>query len=158
MVGFEGVVEVIEDEEDVSARESTKGKWAELAKLVGAKERVEEIAADLVEHYETRTSVLEGKAMVVTMSREICMELYAKIVALRPEWHDDDDNLGFVKVVMDAGITPQRRGESDVAYQKRIEPLIEPIRYHGRTKAARKRLAPRSGASARRMPTDGRSR
>ena len=65
------VEEVIEDEEDVSARESTKGKWAELAKLVGAKERVEEIAADLVEHYETRTSVLEGKAMVVAMSRDI---------------------------------------------------------------------------------------
>ncbi len=71
------------------------------------------------------------------------MELYAKIVALRPEWHSDDDNLGFVKVVMDAGIPPQRRGESDDAYQKRIEPLIEPIRYHGRTKAARKRLAER---------------
>ena len=52
---------MIEDEEDVSARESTKGKWAELAKLVGAKERVEEIAGDLVERYEPRTSVLEGK-------------------------------------------------------------------------------------------------
>jgi type I restriction enzyme R subunit len=57
----QNVEEVIEDEEDISARESTKGKWAELAKLVGAKERVEEIAADLVAHYETRTSVLEGK-------------------------------------------------------------------------------------------------
>ena len=64
------VEEVIEDEEDVSARESTKGKWAELAKLVGAKKRVEEIAADLVEHYETRTSVLEDRATVVAMSRE----------------------------------------------------------------------------------------
>ena len=52
---------MIEDEVDVSARESAKGRWAELAKLAGAKERVEEIAVDLVEHYETRTSVLEGK-------------------------------------------------------------------------------------------------
>ena len=69
------VEELIADEEDVSARESTKGKWAELAKLaklaklVGAKERVEEIAADLVEHYETRTSVLEGKGTFTTVTR-----------------------------------------------------------------------------------------
>jgi type I restriction enzyme R subunit len=80
------VEEVIEDEEDVSARESTKGKWAELAKLVGAKERVQEIAADLVEHYETRTSVLEGKAMIVAMSRDICVSLFDEIIKLRPEW------------------------------------------------------------------------
>lgn len=78
--------EEIEDEEDGSARESTKGKWAELAKLVGSKERVEEIAADLVEHYETRTSVLEGKAMIVAMSRDICVSLFDEIIKLRPEW------------------------------------------------------------------------
>ena len=77
---------MIEDEEDISARESAKGKWAELAKLVGAKERVEEIAADLVEHYETRTSVLEGKAMILAMSRDICVSLFDEIIKLRPEW------------------------------------------------------------------------
>ena len=80
------VEEVIEDEEDISAKESAKSKWAELAKLVGAKERVEEIARDLVDHYETRTSVLEGKAMVVAMSRDICVSLFNEIIKLRPEW------------------------------------------------------------------------
>jgi type I restriction enzyme R subunit len=80
------VEEVIEDEEDVAARENTKGKWAQLAKLVGAKERVEEIARDLVDHYETRTSVLEGKAMVVAMSRDICVRLFDEIIKLRPDW------------------------------------------------------------------------
>lgn len=80
------VEEVIEDEEDVSARESTKSKWAALATLVGAKERVNEIAADLVEHFETRTSVLEGKGMIVAMSREICVHLFQEIIQLRPEW------------------------------------------------------------------------
>jgi len=114
-----------------------------LEALVGAPERIDRVAAFIVEHWEKRRSAMEGKAMVVTMSREICMDLYARIVKLRPDWHADDDNLGFVKVVMDAGIPPQRRGESAEAYQKRIEPLIEPIRYHGRTKAARKALAAR---------------
>ena len=122
------VEEVIEDEEDVSARESTKGKWAELAKLVGAKERVEEIAADLVEHYETRTSVLEGKAMVVAMSRDICVSLFDEIIKLRPEWagtkltkdgkdigwnHED----GAIRIVM-TGTASDRPGLQDHVYSK----------------------------------------
>lgn len=134
---------------DAAAKASATGEDLDesmrvpLEALVGAPERIERAAAFIVEHWEKRRAVMEGKAMVVTMSREICVDLYNKIVAFRPEWHADDDNLGFVKVVMDSGIPPQRRGESDVAYQKRIEPLIESIRYHGRTKAARKRLADR---------------
>ena len=122
------VEEVIEDEEDVSARESTKGKWAELAKLVGAKERVEEIAADLVEHYETRTSVLEGKAMIVAMSRDICVSLFDEIIKLRPEWagtkltkegkdigwnHED----GAIRIVM-TGTASDRPGLQDHVYSK----------------------------------------
>jgi type I restriction enzyme, R subunit len=140
---------VAEAELDAAANASETGEDLDesvrvpLEALVGAPERIEREAEFITEHWEKRRAAMEGKAMVVTMSREICMELYAKIVALRPEWHSDDDNLGFVKVVMDAGIPLQRRGESDDAYQKRIEPLIEPIRYHGRTKAARKRLAER---------------
>jgi type I restriction enzyme R subunit len=148
LVNEEGAA-VAEAELDAAVKASATGEDLDelvrvpLEALVGAPERIERMAAFIAEHWEKRREAMEGKAMVVTMSRDICMELYAKIVALRPEWHADDDNLGFIKVVMDAGIPPQRRGESDVAYQKRIEPLIEPIRYHGRTKAARKRLAER---------------
>ena len=80
------VEEVIEDEEDLATREKTKGKWAELAKLVGAQPRLAEVAEDLVDHYETRTDVLEGKAMFVAMSRDICVSLFEEIIALRPEW------------------------------------------------------------------------
>ena len=80
------VEEVLEDEEDVSAREETKSRWAELTKLVGAKERLEEVAADIVKHFETRTATLEGKAMIVCMSRDICASLFEKIIALKPEW------------------------------------------------------------------------
>ncbi|MBN1490480.1 MAG: type I restriction endonuclease subunit R [Phycisphaerae bacterium] len=114
-----------------------------LEALVGAPERVERLAAFIVEHWEKRRAAMEGKAMVVTMSREICMSLYDKIVALRPEWHSDDDQTGIIKVVMTEGLPPIRKGESNDVYQKRIEPLIEPMSRHGRTKVARKRLAER---------------
>ena len=80
------VDEVIEDEEDLALREKTKSRWAELAKLVGAQPRLKEVAEDLVQHYELRTTTLEGKAMVVCMSREICVSLFDQIIALRPGW------------------------------------------------------------------------
>ena len=115
----------------------------EVEALVGAPERIKRVAAFIVEHWEKRREAMEGKAMVVTMSREICMDLYDGIVDLRPEWHSDDDNLGLVKVVMNGGLPLQRKNETAVDYQKRIEPLIDPIRRHGRTKAARKALAAR---------------
>jgi type I restriction enzyme R subunit len=82
----EDVEEVIEDEEDIAARENTKSKWAELAKLVGAKPRLEQVACDLVAHFETRTSSLEGKGMIVAMSRAICVDLFNEIIKLRPDW------------------------------------------------------------------------
>ncbi|HEX8372183.1 MAG TPA: type I restriction endonuclease subunit R [Chthoniobacterales bacterium] len=129
------VEDVIEDEEDVSARESTKSKWAELAKLVGAKERVEEIAADLVEHYETRTRVLEGKAMIVAMSRDICVSLFAEIIKLRPDWagsklnsngqaagwnHED----GTIRIVMTGNAT-DKAALQDHVYSKGQKKRLE---------------------------------
>lgn len=94
------VEEVVEDEEDVSAREKTKGEWSRLEKLVGSEPRLKLIAEDLVTHFEARNETTDGKAMVVTMSREICVHLYNEIVALRPEWHDDDPEKGAIKIIM----------------------------------------------------------
>jgi type I restriction enzyme R subunit len=94
------VEEVIEDEEDVSTREKTKSQWAALEKLVGAEPRVQEIAEDLIKHFEERTATLEGKGMIVCMSREICVHLYNAIVALRPAWSDMDIDKGAIKIVM----------------------------------------------------------
>ena len=96
----EEVEEVIEDEEDVAKREHAKGQWAALEKLVGAEPRLEEIAEDLVNHFEARVSVVEGKAMIVCMSRDICARMYNAIVALRPDWHSEDVEQGAIKVVM----------------------------------------------------------
>lgn len=94
------VDDILEDEEDAASRESAKGKWAQLAALVGAEPRLREVAEDLVAHYERRTAELPGKAMIVTMSRDICAALYAQIVKLRPEWHDPDPDKGAIKVIM----------------------------------------------------------
>ena len=94
------VEEVIEDEEDVTLRERTKSKWAALEKLVGSEPRLKEVAEDLVRHFEARNGVVEGKGMIVCMSREICAHLYNEIVKLRPDWHDPDPEKGAIKIVM----------------------------------------------------------
>jgi len=94
------VEEVVEDEEDVGTRERTKGEWSRLEKLVGTEPRLQEVAEDLVQHFEARTTVMEGKGIIVAMSRDICAHLYNEIVALRPEWHDPDPEKGAIKIVM----------------------------------------------------------
>lgn len=94
------VEELTEDEEDVTAKAAQLRRWAALEKLVGAPPRIQKVAADLVEHFENRLASLDGKAMVVAMSREICVHLYDAIVALRPGWHDPDPEKGAIKVIM----------------------------------------------------------
>ncbi len=116
----EQVDEVVEDDEDVSSREKTKGEWSRLEKLVGATPRLTQIAADLVEHFETRTATMDGKAMIVAMSRDICAHLYNEIVALRPEWHSDDPEKGAIKIVMTGSASDK--------------PLLQPHIYNKRTK------------------------
>lgn len=94
------VEELTEDEEDDTAKAAQLRRWAALEKLVGAPPRIQKVAADLVEHFENRLATLDGKAMVVAMSREICVHLYDAIVALRPGWHDPDPEKGAIKVIM----------------------------------------------------------
>ena len=94
------VDELAEDEEDDTAKAAQLRRWAALEKLVGAPPRLQKVAADLVEHFENRLASLDGKAMVVAMSREICVHLYDAIVALRPGWHDPDPEKGVVKIIM----------------------------------------------------------
>ena len=92
--------EEVTEGEEISRKEKLKTKWAQLEAIVGTADRLGLVAEDIVTHYERRCDALEGKAMVVCMSRRICVELYRKIVALRPEWHGEGDSEGVVKVVM----------------------------------------------------------
>jgi len=91
--------EITENAEEADATR-TKSKWARLEAIVGAQERLDIVAADIVEHWERRRAELFGKAMIVAMSRRIAVELYERIIALRPDWHDDDPDAGRIKVVM----------------------------------------------------------
>ena len=111
---------------DRSGEAAEDGIRVPLESLVGAKERMERLAAFVVDHWEQRRAAMEGKAMAVTMSRDIAARLYEAIRTLRPDWHDTDDERGAMKVVV--------TGTAD-------DP--EPLRSHVRTKAARKRLAER---------------
>ena len=117
------VEEVVEDEEDVSNREKTKGEWSRLEKLVGAEPRIQQVAADLVEHFEARTESIDGKAMIVAMSRDICVHLYDAIVELRPDWHDTDPNKGAIKIVM-TGSASDRKLLQPHIYNKQTKKKI----------------------------------
>lgn len=94
------VDELTEDEEGDAAKVAKLRRWAALEQLVGAPPRIQKVAADIVAHFENRLGAMDGKAMVVAMSRDICVHLYNAIVALRPEWHSDDPMQGAIKVVM----------------------------------------------------------
>jgi type I restriction enzyme R subunit len=86
--------------EEVERKERLKSRWAQLEAIVGTERRIRQVAADIVEHYSQRLEVLDGKAMVVCMSRRICVDLYRELVRLRPEWEHADDESGEIKVVM----------------------------------------------------------
>lgn len=116
----EDIDEIIEDDEDTQTRERTKSKWAALEKLVGAQPRLEQVAKDVIEHFEARISAVDGKAMIVCMSREICAHLYNALVSIRPEWHSNDPLQGAIKVIMTGSASDRE--------------LLQPHIYNSRTK------------------------
>ncbi|MFO7170982.1 MAG: HsdR family type I site-specific deoxyribonuclease, partial [Chloroflexota bacterium] len=116
--------EVTEGEE-VVRKEQLKSKWAALEALVGAERRVKLIAEDLVQHFTRRQEALAGKAMVVCMSRRICVDLYNALVALRPEWHSDDDATGVIKVVMTGSADDPLEWQAHIRSKARREALAK---------------------------------
>ena len=88
------------DQEDLTDTQKAKTKWTQLEALVGSENRINQIAKDIIEHFELRQTAFEGKAMIVAMSRRIAAELYEAIIKLRPEWHSDELTQGVIKVVM----------------------------------------------------------
>ncbi|GFE68999.1 type I restriction endonuclease subunit R [Chroococcus sp. FPU101] len=117
--------EITEDEEEFT-KEKLKSKWARLEALVGSEKRIQQVALDIVTHFENRLASIDGKGMIVCMSRRICADLYNAIIQLRPEWHHNDDDKGTLKVVM----------TGSAADEAKMQP-------HIRSKKARKDLAKR---------------
>ncbi|MGY4831493.1 type I restriction endonuclease subunit R [Sphaerotilaceae bacterium SBD11-9] len=128
------VDELAEDEEeDQQAR--LKTRWAALEKVVGAEPRIARVAADLVAHFEERDKAQNGKAMIVAMSREICVHLYDEIVRLRPGWHSDDPEQGAIKIVMTGSASDKAllrphiySGQTKKRLEKRFKDPADPLR------------------------------
>ena len=100
MVRVDAEFEELTESEEQTDRQKLKSRWARLESIVGNEHRLELIAQDIINHFESRNEVLDGKAMIVCMSRRICVDLYTQIIKIRPDWHSDEDTDGTIKVVM----------------------------------------------------------
>jgi type I restriction enzyme R subunit len=120
--------EEVTEGEEVERKERLKTKWARLEAVVGAEKRLRLIAQDIVNHFEQRLQALDGKAMVVCMSRRICVEMYNQIVRLRPEWHHEDDDKGVIKVVMTGSASDPPEWQPHIRNKERREFLANRFR------------------------------
>lgn len=111
--------------EEVERKEKLKTKWARLEAMVGTEKRIGLIAKDLVEHLDQRQEAMDGKALVVCMSRRICVDLYNALVKLRPNWHDADDNRGAVKVVMTGSAADKLEWQDHIRNKSRREDMAK---------------------------------
>ncbi|MEJ7668570.1 MAG: type I restriction endonuclease subunit R [Casimicrobiaceae bacterium] len=123
--------EELTEGEEIERKEKLKTEWAQLEALVGTEKRLQLIAQDLVAHFAIRLAAMEGKAMIVCMSRRICVQLYRELVALRPEWHGDQDESGAIKVVMTGSVSDPLEWQSHVRNKPRREALALRFRNPG---------------------------
>jgi len=114
--------------EEVERKEKLKTKWAQLEAIVGADKRLKIIAKDIVDHLEKRLEALDGKAMIVCMSRRICVDLYRELVRLRPAWQDGDDDKGSIKVVMTGSASDPADWQPHIRNKPRREALAKRFR------------------------------
>ena len=114
--------------EEVARKERLKTKWAQLEAVVGAESRLELIARDIVEHFEQRTEAMVGKAMIVCMSRRICIDLYRQLAKLRPDWQRDEDDKGAMKVVMTGAASDPPDWQPHIRNKARREALASRFR------------------------------
>lgn len=116
--------EVTEGQEDFE-REKHKAKWSRLEAVVGSPNRIKKLAEDIVEHYEEKSKTIDGKAMIVCMSRRICVDLYDEIVKLRPDWHSDELDKGKIKVVMTGSAADNEKLQKHVGGKQRRDTLAK---------------------------------
>ncbi len=114
--------------EEIERKETLKNKWAQTEAVVGAEKRIALIAEDIVNHFEQRLEAMNGKAMIVCMSRRICIDLYRALVRLRPDWEDEDDGRGQLKVVMTGSASDPADWQPHVRSKKSREALARRFR------------------------------
>ncbi len=120
--------EEVTEGEEIERREQLKSRWAQQEALVGAEPRLKQVAQDIVDHFEQRLEVLDGKAMIVCMSRRICVALYQELVHLRPSWHGDEDDAGKLKVVMTGAASDPLDWQQHIRNKGRREALAQRFR------------------------------
>ena len=120
--------EEVTEGEEIERKEKLKTKWAQLEAIVGAEKRLRLVAQDIVDHFEHRLEAMDGKAMVVCMSRRICVDLYNEIVRLRPDWHHESDDKGMVKVVMTGSASDPPEWQPHIRNKQRREFLANRFR------------------------------
>jgi type I restriction enzyme R subunit len=121
-------IEALLEDEDEPSAERTKQKWSTVEALVGSDKRLGLVAADLVQHFEDRVAALNGKAMMVCMSRHICVALYDEIIKLRPDWHSPDDNAGSLKIVMTGAASDPPQWQQHIGNKARRDLLAKRAR------------------------------
>ncbi|QXP83785.1 hypothetical protein [Methylococcus sp. Mc7] len=129
-------IEALLEDEDEPSAERTKQKWSTVEALVGSDKRLALVAADLVQHFEDRVAALEGKAMMVCMSRRICVALHDEIIKLRPDWHSEDDNAGSIKIVMTGAASDPVEWQQHIGNKARRDLLAKRARDPRRPLAA----------------------
>lgn len=120
--------EELTETEEFSDKKKLMAKWARLEAIVGNEHRLKLIAADIVKHFEERNAILDGKAMIVCMSRRICVDLYSEIVALRPDWHNDDEKEGEIKVVMTGSSSDPLKFQSHIRNKAKRKAIGERLK------------------------------
>ena len=120
--------EEVTEGEEVERKEKLKTKWAQLEAVAGAGPRLALIAQDIVTHFDCRIEAMDGKAMIVCMSRRICIDLHRELTRLRPEWHDEDDHGGRIKVVMTGSASDPPEWQPHIRNKRRREKLAKRFR------------------------------
>ena len=121
-------VDALTEDDSEAEQERFKKKWARVEALVGSDKRLALVAKDMVAHFESRAAALDGKAMVVCMSRRICVKLYDEIIKLHPDWHSDDDNAGAVKIVMTGAASDPKEWQQHIGNKTRRDLLAKRAR------------------------------
>ncbi|EQB9980435.1 TPA: type I restriction endonuclease subunit R [Enterobacter ludwigii] len=121
-------VNELTEEDSEADQERLKKKWSTVEALVGSDKRLHLVAKDMVSHFEDRVAALNGKAMVVCMSRRICVKLYDEIIKLRPDWHSTDDNAGAVKIVMTGAASDPQEWQQHIGNKARRDLLAKRAR------------------------------
>lgn len=121
-------VDALTEDDSEAEQERFKKKWARVEALVGSDKRLALVAKDMVAHFESRAAALDGKAMVVCMSRRICVKLYDEIIKLHPNWHSDDDNAGAVKIVMTGAASDPKEWQQHIGNKTRRDLLAKRAR------------------------------